>query len=104
MISTIVVCVNIALNAVLIYGYFGFPRMEIAGAALATVIANGIGLVITIYILHLKKELWVGISDIKKRKINITTKFWKHVYPVLLNELVWGGGFTMYSVILGHLG
>ena len=33
MISTIVVCVNIALNAVLIYGYFGFPRMEIAGAA-----------------------------------------------------------------------
>lgn len=104
MISTIVVCVNIALNAILIYGYFGFPRMEIAGAALATVIANGIGLVITIYILHLKKELWVGISDIKKRKINITTKFWKHVYPVLLNELVWGGGFTMYSVILGYLG
>ena len=88
MISTIIVCLNIVLNAVLIYGHFGFPRMEIAGAALATVIANGIGLVITIYILCLKKELWVGISDIKKRKINITTKFWKHVYPVLLNELV----------------
>ena len=104
MIGTIVVCVNIVLNAILIYGYLGFPRMEIAGAALATVIANGLGLVITIYFLHLKKELWIKIADIKDREVSIKRKFWKHVYPVLFNELVWGGGFTMYSVILGHLG
>lgn len=104
MVSTIVVCSNIVLNAIFIYGYFGFPRMEIAGAALATVIANGIGLVITIYILHPKQELWIGTADIKNTDTAITKKFWKHVYPVLFNELVWGGGFTMYSVILGHLG
>lgn len=104
MISIVVVCTNIILNAVFIYGYIGIPRMEIAGAALATVIANGIGLIITIYILHGKKELRVGITDIKHDKIDITTKFWKHVCPVLFNEIVWGGGFTMYSVILGHLG
>ncbi len=104
MVSTVVVFTNILLNAIFIYGYFGFPRMEIAGAALATVIANGLGLLITIYILYLKKELWIGISDIKVRDVAIIRKFWKHVYPVLFNELVWGGGFTMYSVILGHLG
>ena len=104
MVSTIVVCSNIILNAIFIYGYFGAPRMEIAGAALATVIANGIGLVITICILYPKKELWIGIADIGNQKVSMTKKFWKHVYPVLLNELAWGGGFTMYSVILGHLG
>lgn len=104
MISAVVVCANIVLNAILIYGYFGFPRMEIAGAALATVIANGLGLAITIYILHSKKEFWLGVADIKKGEVSITRKFWKHVYPVLFNELAWGGGFTMYSVILGHLG
>lgn len=103
-ISAVVVCVNIILNVILIYGYMGFPRMEIAGAALATVIANGLGLVITIYILHLKEEFWIGVKDIKNREVHITRKFWKHVYPVLFNELAWGGGFTMYSVILGHLG
>ena len=103
-ISTIIVCSNIVLNVIFIYGYFGVPRMEIAGAALATVIANGIGLVITICILYPKKELWIGIADIRAKDISMTKKFWKHVYPVLLNELVWGGGFTMYSVILGHLG
>lgn len=30
--------------------------------------------------------------------------FWHYTLPVLGNELVWGGGFTMYSVIMGHLG
>ena len=103
-ISAIVVGLNILLNAIFIYGYHGFPKMEIVGAALATVLANGIGLVVTIYFLQQKRELSIKISDIKGRQSNITGKFWKHVYPVLFNELVWGGGFTMYSVILGHLG
>lgn len=104
MISVAVVCLNIVLNALFIYGYLGVPRMEIAGAALATVLANGIGLVITIGILRSKKDLLIGIRDIAGRNAGLSQKFWKHVYPVLLNELVWGGGFTMYSVILGHLG
>lgn len=30
--------------------------------------------------------------------------FWKHTAPVLGNEIVWGVGFTMVSVIMGHLG
>ena len=30
--------------------------------------------------------------------------FWKYSSPVLGNEIVWGVGFTMYSVIMGHLG
>lgn len=104
LISLIVVCTNIALNAIFIYGYFGFPRMEIAGAALATVVANGIGLIITISILHPKKDLWTGLSAIRDRNTALIKKFWKHVYPVLFNEIIWGCGFTMYSVILGHLG
>ena len=66
-VSAIVVCSNIVLNAIFIYGYFGFPRMEIAGAALATVIANGIGLVITIYILH-----FTNLTDTATGYLNIT--------------------------------
>ncbi len=30
--------------------------------------------------------------------------FWKYTTPVLGNEIVWGVGFSMYSVIIGHLG
>lgn len=104
MISIIVVCINIILNALLIYGYLFFPRMEIAGAALATVIANLIGLIIALYILYPVKELKLCLNDFKIIDKFIIQKFWKHVYPILLNELVWGLGFTMYSVIMGHLG
>ncbi len=103
-VSTVVVVLNILLNALFIYGYLGFPRMEIAGAALATVIANGIGLVLTVALLRSRRELCPGIREMREKNRDLTAKFWKHVFPVLLNELVWGGGFTMYSVILGHLG
>ncbi len=63
MISVIVVCTNILLNALFIYGYLFFSRMEIAGAALATVIANLIGLIIALYILHPVKELKLSLND-----------------------------------------
>ena len=38
--SVISIGVNLALNYLLIFGSFGFPRMGVAGAALATVIAR----------------------------------------------------------------
>lgn len=103
-VSAVVVCTNIVLNAILIYGWFGIPRMEITGAALATIIANGIGLSMAIYILLREKQLRITVQDIKAINSGMTRKFWKYVAPVFLNEIVWGGGFTMYSVISGHLG
>ena len=38
--SLIAICVNLTGNYLLIYGSFGFPKMGVAGAALATVIAR----------------------------------------------------------------
>ncbi len=40
----------------------------------------------------------------KGRDGDLARRFWAKTTPVLLNELVWGGGFTMYSVIMGHMG
>ena len=103
-ISSVSVISNIILNAVLIFGLSGFPGMGIAGAALATVAARII------------EVLWCVLETLKKdrvklRRVNFRTKdstlcrkFWKHTFPVLGNEIVWGCGFTMYSVIMGHLG
>lgn len=103
-ISLIVVILNVVLNLLFIYGYCHFPRLEIVGAALATILSNAIGLIITIFILFTKKNLLIRFKDFKNKSLNLTKPFFKHVAPVLFNELVWGCGFTMYSVILGHLG
>jgi len=46
-----VAIVNILLDPLLIFGLFGFPRMELAGAATATVISYSIALVMGLYFL-----------------------------------------------------
>lgn len=103
-ISAVSVLVNILLNAVLIFGLSGFPKLEIAGAALATVSAR------------LLEVLWCVLETLRADSIKLRRKnliqrdrklcrdFWHYTAPVLGNEIVWGVGFTMYSVIMGHLG
>ena len=50
--------INAILDPIFIFGWFGFPRMEIAGAALATLLANGIMLVFTIGWLHFRLRVF----------------------------------------------
>lgn len=101
-IGSITVALNIFLNAVLIFGLLGFPALGIQGAALATVIATFVQMLwCTVYVIIKMKPLKLHV---RKRNSGLTKKFWKKVTPVLLNELIWGVGFTMYSVIIGHLG
>lgn len=102
LISSITVAANILLNAVFIFGLLGIPAMKIRGAALATVIATALQMVWCIaFIVSRMKNLQIHPFQ---RTPDLAKRFWKKTAPVLLNELVWGGGFTMYSVIMGHLG
>jgi putative MATE family efflux protein len=49
--------VNIVLDPLLIFGMFGLPRLELRGAAIATVIANGITVIASLVILHRREHL-----------------------------------------------
>lgn len=46
--------VNIILDPILIFGYFGLPRMEVAGAAVATVIGQVVAFVLAVVLNHKK--------------------------------------------------
>jgi len=49
--------VNIILDPILIFGLWGFPRLELEGAAIATVIARAVAMVFSLLILHFKEKL-----------------------------------------------
>ena len=103
-ISSTAAFLNIVQNAVLIYGLFGAPRMEAAGAAAATAIARAAELLWVFWELRKTGRVKIRFLYIRKPDQGLKKDFWHYTLPVLGNELVWGGGFTMYSVIMGHLG
>jgi putative MATE family efflux protein len=57
MIMTTAAVLNIIIDPVLIFGLFGFPRMEIRGAALGGVIANVITLAASVYFVIHREHL-----------------------------------------------
>lgn len=53
---------NLILDPLLIFGLFGFPRLELQGAALATVIARGVSFIIALYVL-VRRENILGMPS-----------------------------------------
>lgn len=95
---------NILLNAVFIFGLLGAPKMGIRGAAVATVIARGLELLLVCAESAKKDVVRIRWKYLKDSNCVLQKDFWHYTSPVLANELVWGCGFTMFSVIMGHLG
>ena len=78
--------------------------MEIAGAALATVIARFIETTWCCLETAIQNGVKLRFGNILKDNTVLRHDFWLYTFPILGNEVVWGIGFTMYSVIMGHLG
>ena len=102
--STTCLFLNIGLNAVFIFGLFGVPKMGILGVGIATSIARFIEMVICFVYAHHQKDVRFSVSCMFRRNKLLTRDFFKYSLPAVGNELVWGAAFSMYSVIMGHLG
>jgi putative MATE family efflux protein len=103
-ISSSALLLNIFLNAVFIFGLFGVPKMGVVGVAIATTIAKAVELICCIVDSFYSKTIQLKASAIFENNPIFFKDFVHYSMPVLGNEIVWGVGFTMYSVILGHLG
>ena len=102
--STTCLFLNIGLNAVFIFGLFGVPKMGILGVGIATSIARFIEMIICFVYAHCQKDVKFSVACMLRRNRFLTRDFFKYSLPAVGNELVWGAAFSMYSVIMGHLG
>lgn len=98
--TTVALLLNIALNAIFIF----VLKMGIVGVGIATTIARIIELIFCMLYASTQKDVRFRIRNIFSYNKILNLDFIKFSLPALGNELVWGAGFSMYTVILGHLG
>ena len=103
-ISSAAVVINIAFNAVLIFGLFGLPAMQARGAALATTIARVIELAICLLISTKSTYVRPALGRMFGVSKDLVKDFFRQCLPLMGGGLCWGIGFTSYTAIMGHMG
>ena len=96
---------NIVGNSILIFGLFGAPALGLTGAAIATVIARLIEMLIILITVYKKKLIGAaGIRELTGWKRGFVKEYFSKVAPVLFNEIAWSVGTSLYMVAFGLMG
>ena len=103
-ITTTALVLNIFLNAVFIFGLFGSPKLGVKGVALATTISRFVEFGICVFVCSRIKEIHFRLETLFRKNVVLLKDFIRYSLPAIGNEAVWGAGWSMYAVIMGHLG
>ncbi len=102
--NTMAFTLNIILNAVFIFGLFGAPKLGVAGVAIATSSSRVIELIGCIIVSMRSKDVKLKLSYMFIKNKMLFKDFVHLSLPALGNDIIWGVAFSMYSVIIGHMG
>ncbi len=102
--SIIGLLMNTGFNYLLIFGKFGFPELKVQGAAIATVIARGVEFIIILSFTYIRKySLATSLKNVFNYSKETMKKYIKIWLPVMGQSAGWALGYSMYSVIYGHI-
>lgn len=97
--------VNLGANYTFIFGKLGAPRMEVAGAALGTLIARTFeAVMIMSYLLFVDKEIGFRIKHLLMKTRSLISEYIRICIPVLVSDGILAIGTNAVSMINGHLG
>ncbi len=96
---------NIIMNSIFIFGLFGLPAMGVSGAALGTLCARILEVVLVAgYARFFNKDIKLRLRYVLHTDKVLFGDFMKYALPVVINEVMWGLGTAANTAILGHMG
>jgi putative MATE family efflux protein len=105
MINLSVNAMNLILAPILIFGLFGFPRLEVRGAAMAMGICHSLGFFATLYVLRSRKSvLFLSFHELTTPNMKTVKRLFNAGLPTTVEQLVWAFGqlvVTGYAAVLG---
>ena len=101
--SSAAVVLNIVLNYIFIFGKLGLPAMNSRGAAIATMIARVMEMLLSLGFTLGKEHIRPALGKLFKIDNELTQSFVKQLLPLMGGSLLWGVGFTSYTAIIGHM-
>ncbi len=99
--------VNIIFNYILINGKFGFPKLGVRGAAIATVLGTVVAAVMSI-VSVIKQDVFISLTYILKNKIKPKIEYLKNIikvgYGIFFEQLLMRVGFMATAVMAANQG
>ena len=97
--------VNVCLNYVFIFGKLGMPRLGVAGAAVATLVARVIETGIMLYYVKVRdQKLRLKARDFFRHSRVLLKDYIRYGIPIFAGSAMWGINSTVQSAIIGRLG
>lgn len=103
--TVVALALNISLNALLIFGLWGFPALGVSGAAIATLITRIVEMAMVVaYTFCIQKQLAIKPKNLLEIDRTLARDYARYGLPVGLTDMQWSLIGILKSAIIGQMG